>query len=290
MKMIAIKILISTFTCAAYLALLELVAIISEKLISAIQMDSKSATEAFIMLTTYVIMLTTVIISRKILIHYNIISVSTLTKCTKDSTPKYAIIGILLYWLMSTEIVFLLSVISYIFNLGLKKPMEINSDISLGISGTPIFFIIVFSFAVCVIGPIAEELFFRGILFRIFIRKGFGETRRNVVIGIITSSALFGIAHLDITQGTTAFFGGVLLSTLYYMSGKILVPIICHMTNNTLTTVIPFIFETSMHSKAVDASELLIGGVMFIIVAPLIVLLVKKLISIYKNERHDLRT
>jgi membrane protease YdiL (CAAX protease family) len=63
--------------------------------------------------------------------------------------------------------------------------------------------------SVVIIGPIAEELLFRGMIFRV-LRKGF-----SLYIAAFVSSLFFSVYHMNIVQGIYAFFIGFLLCVLY---------------------------------------------------------------------------
>ncbi len=78
------------------------------------------------------------------------------------------------------------------------------------------------------IAPIVEEVFFRGILLHKWGIK-FGIKK-----AIIFSSLIFAVFHVNIIGG---FVFSVLASLLYLKSGKLLVPVILHMTSNFLNTV-----------------------------------------------------
>lgn len=85
---------------------------------------------------------------------------------------------------------------------------------------------------VAVIGPIAEEFVFRGlILNRLITKFGFWN-------GIGLSSAIFGMFHIDFFG---AFLFAVVASLLYLKTGNLLVPILLHIVNNTVAVYQSFI-------------------------------------------------
>jgi membrane protease YdiL (CAAX protease family) len=78
-----------------------------------------------------------------------------------------------------------------------------------------------------IIAPIAEETFFRGILYGFFRRWG-------VSVALVLSTFLFVLPHLrssglPITQIT----GGVLFAAAYEIEGNLIVPIMIHALGNT---------------------------------------------------------
>lgn len=91
--------------------------------------------------------------------------------------------------------------------------------------------------AVGIVGPIFEELLFRGLIF--------GELRKvsKVRLALLIQAALFGVYHLDVIQGTYAFLIGILLGFVYYRSNSILAPIIVHITINASSVVLTQLFK-----------------------------------------------
>lgn len=81
--------------------------------------------------------------------------------------------------------------------------------------------------AVGIIGPIFEEILFRGLVF--------GELRKisKVRIALVVQALLFGAYHMNIIQGSYAFLIGILLGYVYYRSNSIIVPMILHITINS---------------------------------------------------------
>jgi membrane protease YdiL (CAAX protease family) len=71
------------------------------------------------------------------------------------------------------------------------------------------------------VAPIAEEFFFRGILYGFFRRWG-------VFAALILSTFLFVLPHLGINQ----MIGGVLFAVAYEKEGSLIVPIIIHASGN----------------------------------------------------------
>jgi CAAX protease family protein len=77
--------------------------------------------------------------------------------------------------------------------------------------------------SVCVLAPLLEETLFRGIILpRWTLRWG-------PVSGVLGSSALFGILHLD---PIGAFVFGIAMCLLYLRSQSLALPVLCHAVNN----------------------------------------------------------
>ncbi|CDD35459.1 cAAX amino terminal protease family protein [Roseburia sp. CAG:309] len=77
-----------------------------------------------------------------------------------------------------------------------------------------------------IFGPIAEELIFRGMVFRT-LRKGF-----PFVVAALLSGACFGIYHMNWVQGVYASCLGVVLAFVYERTQSILGAILFHMFFN----------------------------------------------------------
>jgi membrane protease YdiL (CAAX protease family) len=76
------------------------------------------------------------------------------------------------------------------------------------------------------VAPIAEEIFFRGILYGFFRRWG-------VLAALILSTFLFALPHLGISGlPITQVIGGILFAVAYEKEGSLMVPIIIHASGN----------------------------------------------------------
>lgn len=78
------------------------------------------------------------------------------------------------------------------------------------------------------VAPVLEEVLFRGVFVsRWGVKWGLG-------VGIVVSSAIFGILHVDVAGGMAL---GLVASLLYLQSRTLLVPIAFHTANNLIATV-----------------------------------------------------
>ncbi len=88
---------------------------------------------------------------------------------------------------------------------------------------------------ICIIGPIVEELVFRGCILR-----GLVKLRINPAIAIIISSIIFGFIHVssagDYTQIFPYIFMGIALGAIFYKSDSIVESTIVHILLNTIST------------------------------------------------------
>ena len=83
--------------------------------------------------------------------------------------------------------------------------------------------------AVGVLGPIAEELLFRGFLFSRLLR-----TRLGVIGTVVVLAAVWAAMHVDYSAGVIAllFVAGVLLGTARFRTKSVIVPVLMHITWN----------------------------------------------------------
>ena len=86
--------------------------------------------------------------------------------------------------------------------------------------------IVLFFVVGVLVAPMAEEVFFRGILYGFFRRWG-------VSAALVLSTLLFVLPHLG-TSGLpiTQVIGGVLFAVAYEKEGSLIVPIIIHASGN----------------------------------------------------------
>ncbi|MDA1036196.1 MAG: CPBP family intramembrane metalloprotease, partial [Chloroflexi bacterium] len=85
------------------------------------------------------------------------------------------------------------------------------------------------AFAVVVVmGPFAEETFFRGFLFAGLLSR-FG-TAGSVVI----SSTVFALAHVDVALFGPAFLSGSVFAVVYWRTGSIWPALLAHTAQNAI--------------------------------------------------------
>ena len=87
--------------------------------------------------------------------------------------------------------------------------------------------IFLFFFIGGLVSPIAEEAFFRGILYGFFRRWG-------VLLAIILTTIIFALAH-PVFPGipVTQIVGGIVFALAYEIEGSLMVPITIHVLGNT---------------------------------------------------------
>jgi hypothetical protein len=86
--------------------------------------------------------------------------------------------------------------------------------------------------AVVVLAPVAEEIFFRGVVFNAWLREG---GRRYAYIG---SAALFAVIHVSLISLLPIFLLGLALAWIYERTGSLLAPIAMHATVNGISVAL----------------------------------------------------
>jgi len=149
----------------------------------------------------------------------------------KKIESKWLVITILI----SIIVIPLSGLITILFMLALGLPLEnpqleflIPDDIS-WMSGIGMFIL------GGIIVPIAEEVFFRGVLYK-WLRERWG-----VFIGVSVSSFIFGLVHIDIAIAATAFMLGIILALVYEYSDSLWTAILIHIINNGIKIILLYL-------------------------------------------------
>ncbi|WP_247701457.1 CPBP family intramembrane glutamic endopeptidase, partial [Ralstonia solanacearum] len=101
---------------------------------------------------------------------------------------------------------------------------------------------------ICLIAPVVEEMLFRGIILRSFLRQ------YPPGVAIVHSAAVFGMAHLNVYQFVLAFLLGLLLGKLYERTRSLLPGMLVHGCYNTAVTILAWQSERSEWNTAADWS------------------------------------
>ena len=119
-----------------------------------------------------------------------------------------------------------------------------------------------------ILGPIAEELLFRGILFRRM------RDYNGYIFAAVFSAIVFGVVHFDLVTGISAFMIGVIMAMLYEYTGSIFTPICFHMGFNLFSSVLDLLFSADMtDSAAVRMVVILIAGSIAVTAAAFVIFL-----------------
>ncbi len=101
---------------------------------------------------------------------------------------------------------------------------------------------------VAILPAIGEELFFRSILQKYFIRLS-----RNNAAGIIITSLIFSAIHMQFLGFFPRFILGVILGYLYLWSGTILIPILVHFVNNGMAVLVFYLMGSSIINTNIES-------------------------------------
>ncbi len=108
---------------------------------------------------------------------------------------------------------------------------------------------------VCLLGPVLEELLFRGIVLE-------SMRRYNERFAIVFSAMMFGLMHGNLGQAVNGFICGLVLGTIYVRSRSLIPSSIVHIFMNTVTSVsaVMLASEPDMLQKGLDLSALSTSG------------------------------
>ena len=111
-----------------------------------------------------------------------------------------------------------------------------------------------FFFYLCVVAPIGEEVFFRGLLWRWFLSSSRVGRFREVLKMALIQSAMFSFFHLPamifydshyymffLLQGLLTFCGAMLFNWAFFKTNSLLYCIILHLLFNTLFLVLNYL-------------------------------------------------
>jgi hypothetical protein len=82
------------------------------------------------------------------------------------------------------------------------------------------------------VAALSEELFFRGLLQRMFI-----QNRMNAHVAIMLTAILFSAFHLQFFGFVPRLFLGIILGYLYHITQNLWVPIAAHFCNNAIAVL-----------------------------------------------------
>ena len=93
-------------------------------------------------------------------------------------------------------------------------------------------------FMMAVFGPACEEIAFRGILYRGYLKSG------NALNAVLLSALLFGLIHMNFNQAPYAFALGVAMALLMEATGSLLAPMLMHMIFNAQSVVLMYVYSS----------------------------------------------
>lgn len=126
----------------------------------------------------------------------------------------------------------------------LHTVLDFITDVPLEAVDTPALHYVLLFITICILAPIWEELFFRGIVMRRLL------TKWHAPASLIVSSLIFGLFHINPVQIVYASILGLLLGYAYLRTENIIVPMILHAIANGTS----FIFIVAAGGQTVDSS------------------------------------
>ena len=92
--------------------------------------------------------------------------------------------------------------------------------------------------ATAVVGPILEELVFRGIIYN-NLKKSF-----SIKSSLLILSLMFAVYHFNFVQGLYAFLFSTIITYYYEKTDNFLVPMFIHMVGNlAISLVYPYLLQ-----------------------------------------------
>lgn len=120
---------------------------------------------------------------------------------------------------------------------------------------------------ICILGPILEEIIFRGIVLNTIKKYG-------AFTAIIFTSIIFSMFHLNLVQFMTPLLLGILLAFVTIKTESTVPAIIIHIFNNTIATLITFLSEYSQVLSTIISTCIIFLGIFALII----------FINKYKND------
>ena len=131
---------------------------------------------------------------------------------------------------------------------------------------------------ICLIGPILEEVVFRGAILRRLL-----ETSWKPWVAILVSAIIFAIAHGNLVQGGAALVLGCAMGCVYYYTRSLWPCIFIHVLNNTTSTVLSWTLAGTPYE---DIGAIPIGANVILAVAGVVLIYfaVQKIAKMTQNR------
>ena len=141
--------------------------------------------------------------------------------------------------------------------------IEKTTSASIAPKGNPLWLDVLIYIYICLLGPILEELIFRGVLLE-------GLRKYGNLFGIIMSSVLFGLMHQNIAQCLPAISIGLVWGYIAVKSGSLLPSIFLHILNNSMSAVLLVILQSVNMNDLSNMTALMNVSVSFLLTSALI--------------------
>lgn len=132
--------------------------------------------------------------------------------------------------------------------------------------------------SVCLIGPLTEEVIFRGAIERRLL-----ERYKNPWIAIVVSALFFAVAHFNFAQAFTAIIIGIFMGWIYYRTRSIWPTVLIHVVNNTAASVLALVAPETMQAE--DYAPSLDVGIILILIGIMLIYLTVKFIAHLTKDR-----
>jgi len=100
---------------------------------------------------------------------------------------------------------------------------------------------------IAIIPAIGEELFFRGVMQRIF-----SDWFKNMHVAIFFTAFLFAAIHMQFYGMLPRMMLGVLFGYLYYWTGSLWVPVFAHFLNNGAAVIVSYLSSRGFISSGYE--------------------------------------
>lgn len=143
--------------------------------------------------------------------------------------------------------------------------IENSSAAAIAPKGNPLWLDVLIYIYICLLGPILEELIFRGVLLE-------GLRKYGNLFGIIMSAVLFGLMHQNFLQCLPAVTIGIVWGYVAVKTGSLIPSILLHILNNTMSAVLMAVMQSVDLSDLYNITSLLNLSLSLIITSALITL------------------
>ncbi|RBW67580.1 CPBP family intramembrane glutamic endopeptidase [Bacillus taeanensis] len=167
-------------------------------------------------------------------------------KASPAQAAGWAIFGIFLAYMAQA-----LAVTIEMNVFGIEPGSENTQELMTIAKAFPLFIILT-----SIIGPILEEIVFRKVIF------GSLYARFNFWISALISSIIFGLVHMELSHLLIYSAMGFTFAFLYVKTKRILVPMIAHVSMNTLVAIVQILLGDRLIEiqKQMEQMQNFIGG------------------------------